>query len=244
MRRRHKQYSCLAARKESYPFKLSTAYSKCSVGVVLTANYYQCIHNGTDPSQLVSTRGHHKASLRLMNECLETRTVAQTDRRAVKLMTLFHTRHSSIRRVVVTPRVCKVGGKLRSTSHILALPHMLVVQSSNKKHGICVYNIMHWTSNTLRLQHYTLNVKCLKHNTLNINTVHRDKFLIINQLDAPFSQIYLVMKLYMFRSVPLSIIRSFSLYTQKWYMSYGFADSLRASCQRTCMISAWLEIVW
>lgn len=109
VRRRHKQYSCLGARKESYPFKLSTAYSKHSVGVVLTANYYQCFHNGTDPSQLVSTRGHHKASLRLMNECLETRTVAQTDRRAVKLMTLFHTRHSSIRRVVITPRVCKVG---------------------------------------------------------------------------------------------------------------------------------------
>jgi len=43
--------------RESYPFKLSTAYSKCSVGVVLTANYYQCIHNGTDPSQLVSTGG-------------------------------------------------------------------------------------------------------------------------------------------------------------------------------------------
>jgi len=31
----------------------------------------------------------------------------------------------------------------------------------------------------------------------------------------------------MFRTVPLSIIRSFSLYTQKWYMSYRFADSLR-----------------
>jgi hypothetical protein len=28
------------------------------------------------------------------------------------------------------------------------------------------------------------------------------------------------MKLYMFRTVPLSIIRSFSLYTQQWYMSY------------------------
>jgi len=27
-------------------------------------------------------------------------------------------------------------------------------------------------------------------------------------------------KLYMFRTVPLSIIRSFSLYTQQWYMSY------------------------
>ena len=30
----------------------------------------------------------------------------------------------------------------------------------------------------------------------------------------------------MFRTVPLSIIRSFSLYMQQWYMSYRFADSL------------------
>jgi len=36
------------------------------------------------------------------------------------------------------------------------------------------------------------------------------------------------MKLYMFQKVPLSIIRSFSLYTQQWYMSYRFADSLQA----------------
>ena len=35
-------------------------------------------------------------------------------------------------------------------------------------------------------------------------------------------------KLYMFRTVPPSIIRSFSLYTQQWYVSYRFADSLRA----------------
>jgi hypothetical protein len=28
------------------------------------------------------------------------------------------------------------------------------------------------------------------------------------------------MKLYMFRTVPLSIISSYSLYTQEWYMSY------------------------
>jgi hypothetical protein len=33
------------------------------------------------------------------------------------------------------------------------------------------------------------------------------------------------MKLYMFRTVPLSIIRSFSLYTQQWYMLYRFADN-------------------
>ena len=35
----------------------------------------------------------------------------------------------------------------------------------------------------------------------------------------------------MFRKVPFSIIRSFSLYTQQWYMSYRFGDS----CQQTCM---------
>jgi len=32
----------------------------------------------------------------------------------------------------------------------------------------------------------------------------------------------------MFWTVPLSIIRSFSLYTQQWYMSYRFVVSLRA----------------
>jgi hypothetical protein len=50
----------------------------------------------------------------------------------------------------------------------------------------------------------------------------------------------------MFQTVPLSIIRSFSLYTQQWYMSFRFADSLQAgsgcsflilltSCLQTCM---------
>jgi len=48
-----------------------------------------------------------------------------------------------------------------------------------------------------------------------------------------FLKFILGMKLYMFRTVPLSIIRSFSLYTQQWYMSYRFVDSL--PCQQTCM---------
>jgi len=49
------------------------------------------------------------------------------------------------------------------------------------------------------------------------------------------------MKLYIFRTVPLSNIRRFSLYTQQWYMSYRFAGSgrniliLLASCLQTCM---------
>jgi len=36
------------------------------------------------------------------------------------------------------------------------------------------------------------------------------------------------MKLYMFRTVPLPIIRSIPLYTQQWYMLYRSADSLWA----------------
>jgi hypothetical protein len=55
------------------------------------------------------------------------------------------------------------------------------------------------------------------------------------------------MKLYMFRTIPLSIIRGFSLHTQQWYTSYRFVDSFRAvsgwmlilllleSCLQTCM---------
>ena len=44
----------------------------------------------------------------------------------------------------------------------------------------------------------------------------------------------------MFRTVPLSIIRSFSLYTQQWYMSYRFADSLRTICQQT-LYNLWVD---
>ena len=40
-----------------------------------------------------------------------------------------------------------------------------------------------------------------------------------------FKKFIFGIKLYMFRKVPLSIFRSFSLYTQQWYMSYRFADS-------------------
>jgi hypothetical protein len=42
-----------------------------------------------------------------------------------------------------------------------------------------------------------------------------------------FSNVILEMKLYIFRTVPLSIISSYSLYTQKWYMSYRFVGSFR-----------------
>ena len=38
----------------------------------------------------------------------------------------------------------------------------------------------------------------------------------------------------MFRTAPLSIIRSFSLYTKQWRMSYRFADSLRGGSGPNC----------
>jgi len=43
-------------------------------------------------------------------------------------------------------------------------------------------------------------------------------------------------ELYMFRTVPLYIIKSFSLSTQQWYTSCRFADSLRAGSGRTMRI--------
>jgi len=49
-----------------------------------------------------------------------------------------------------------------------------------------------------------------------------------------YSNLFFWMKLYMFRTVPLSIVRSFSLYTQQWYMSYWFADSLQTGSGQNC----------
>jgi hypothetical protein len=69
--------------------------------------------------------------------------------------------------------------------------------------------------------------------------------LIKNQLDALISQIYFGMKLYMFRTVPMSIIRSYSLCTQQCYVyviqvcrllsSRIVLILLLGSCLQTCM---------
>jgi hypothetical protein len=56
------------------------------------------------------------------------------------------------------------------------------------------------------------------------------RFLVIKPTrHTNFSKcFYFGMKFSMFQTVPLSIIRSFPLYTQQWYLSYWFADSLQA----------------
>jgi len=58
----------------------------------------------------------------------------------------------------------------------------------------------------------------------------------------------------MFRTVTLSNVRSFSLYTQQWYMSYSLRPGsgrncssvliLLASCQQTCMTLPLLCVQW
>ena len=48
----------------------------------------------------------------------------------------------------------------------------------------------------------------------------------------------------MFRTVPLSIVRSFSLYTQQRYVSYRFADSLRAGSGRNVYLLVHILILF
>ena len=46
----------------------------------------------------------------------------------------------------------------------------------------------------------------------------------------------------MFRTVPLSIISSFSLHTQQWYMSYRFADSFASRIRMELILLAKLSV--
>ena len=59
-------------------------------------------------------------------------------------------------------------------------------------------------------------------------TVHRNNLFLIKPTDAPIYQIYFVKKIYMFRAVPLPIIRSLPLYLRHWYMSCRLYDSFQA----------------
>jgi hypothetical protein len=54
--------------------------------------------------------------------------------------------------------------------------------------------------------------------------VHRDKFLTIKPTRCTNFFDLFGMKLYLFRTVHMPIIRSFSLYTQQWYMSANLYD--------------------
>jgi len=53
-------------------------------------------------------------------------------------------------------------------------------------------------------------------------------FFLIKSAEALISQMCFIKKLYIFRAVPLPIIRSFPLYLRRWYMSCSFDDSFQA----------------
>jgi len=56
-----------------------------------------------------------------------------------------------------------------------------------------------------------------------------------------FLKFILGMKFYVFRKVPLSIIRSFSLRAQQWCMSYRFADSSQQTCMTYTPVCVYSE---
>jgi len=74
--------------------------------------------------------------------------------------------------------------------------------------------------------------KITTNKNINKATIRLQMHLFSSNKTSQMHKFIFVIKLYMFRTVPLSIIRSFSLYTQQWYMSYRFADSLRAGSGR------------
>jgi len=72
---------------------------------------------------------------------------------------------------------------------------------------------------TLRISHDTINSPV----DFDVQvTVHRDKNLTIKPTRCANSSFIFGIKLCMFRTVPLSIIRRFSLYIQQCYTSYWF----------------------
>jgi hypothetical protein len=51
-------------------------------------------------------------------------------------------------------------------------------------------------------------------------------------------------KLYMFQTVPLSIIRSFSLYTQQWYTSYRIGMEMQFHPDPARKLSVKLYVIY
>jgi len=63
----------------------------------------------------------------------------------------------------------------------------------------------------------SLQMQCTSKHELFIHvTVHQIAFFLNNQQDALLTQIYSVIKLYMFLAYSLLIIRSFLLYIRRW----------------------------
>jgi hypothetical protein len=68
---------------------------------------------------------------------------------------------------------------------------------------------------------------------------------LIKSTDSLISQIYFVKNLYMFRTVPLPIIRSFPLYVRHWYVSWKFVTAFEHDQDGTGFILLLVDpIAW
>jgi hypothetical protein len=115
--------------------------------------------------------------------------------------------------------------------------------------------LIHWYTGTLVHWYTDTLVHCYT-GTLVRELKYYFLFLVINPTRCNnFSHFILEIKLYVFRTVPLSIIRSFSLYTQQWCTSYRFVDSFRSagsvpswSCSKAVYKPVWhiplLSVQW
>ena len=87
--------------------------------------------------------------------------------------------------------------------------------------NICAVNLLLFSiiTNT-----YTINTITVYITTVSLCNIHCYILIIKPTSYTNFLKFIFGIKLYMFRAVPLSIIKSFSLYIQQWYMSYRLAD--------------------
>jgi hypothetical protein len=127
--------------------------------------------------------------------------------------------------------LCYTAARLHIAAHTractfsmyaLAYKHILTPQQQHAKSKGDVLMAELWTRSTTchklaaTSSNFTFMSPCIVTN-----------LFLIKPTDVLISQIYFVKKLYMFRAVPLPIIRSFPLYIRHWYMSCRFDDSFR-----------------
>jgi len=92
------------------------------------------------------------------------------------------------------------------------------------EHSLYVIQVCRQLSSRIRMEHSVYVIQVCRQLSSRIRIKH--PVYVIQVCRQLLSRIR--MELYMFWTIPLPIIRSFSLYTQQWYMSYRFVDSFRA----------------
>jgi hypothetical protein len=156
-------------------------------------------------------------------------------------MVLTSARPSDGAAVYVTIRrlgVLQFGDRQYSRVFNILMRHCLqdlqlqqVSDNVNKNFNLALNTLK--TKDRLVSSHHSCSFACVMrvrvrmhvHSYLSLSIIIYFFSLYNNQLDTLIYQVYFGMKFYMFRTVTLCIIRSYSLYAQQWYVSYKFVDS-------------------